>query len=349
MTTKRLYYSKRIAFLSILVLSLLLSGVLVFGVVSSNKPTPAPNREFLKYLPPGATISNPEKDVISTDLGDGHQTTIIFYALPGTENQANILMLKPASSGYVRLWENVYEGSDGFADPSGVYDLNGNGHKQIVAFRTIGAACPGALDIYDYRNGEVTQITGPWANDGECQSRVEIKDLNGQGTAQIVVTSRIYGTNPDIYRWNGTKYVLSNRTFSQYYNDGLREILNAALSKDSIPASARVMWTRQATEVYLRQRHYFEAVQLCQTVLHMIDDPDLTEPNTVIGPNDSTEQRNRVLAYFEIEKIEAKAAIHRLLGDSYKASRNVHESRDEYLKATELEAEATNRTTKMPN
>lgn len=257
----------------------------------------------LKYLPAGAKIGNRDKDVVFADLdGDGQQEVVIFYALGSSPNdtKANILVLKPHGTDYAQLWENVYDGSWGFAEPSGVYDLNRSGRPQIVAYRTIGASCPGVLDIYEYRNGSIKRITGDWADNGQCQG-AEIKDLN------------------------------------------------AIYTPEAVPTSARIVWGKQAVEIYILQRRYPEAIRLCEEMLRMIDDPRLSVPNAVIKGDETPEQLNRIMEWFEVQKIEGKATVYGLLGDSYKAAGKLQEARQWHDKAEEFRSEAKERRSRLPH
>jgi len=305
----------------------------------------------LKYLPPGGRISR-DTDVAFADLaGDGREEAIVFYTLvKGTTKEANVIVLKPEGSEYVQLWQNVYEDSSGFGEPTGVYNLLGGSTPQIVAYRTIGAACPGVLDIYAYKEGEISAITGPWASNGQCQSSVEIEDLDRDGVSEIIVSKAVYGAaTPDIYSWNGTRYAIGDRKFSQYYDEGLANVVGSLHSRQSLPASARVGWATQAVEMYIRQRRYAEAARVCQRALVIIDDPKLTESNTVLVGDEEREIRDRVLAWFEIEKMDGKAAIYKLLGKTYKAAGNVVASNQNYERAQVLESEAKTAMTKVPN
>lgn len=303
--------------------------------------------DSLKYLPDGAEISNPSKDVIFADLGgNGQLEEIIFYSLPH-DHKAGVLVLKPTGKDFKHFWEQVYDDSWGFYDLSGVYDLNKNGRPQIVAYRGIGASCPGILEIYEYRNGQIERITGPWADNGQCQS-VEMKDLNGDGHYEIIVKIRNSGVNPDIYRWNGKQYVKTNSKFPQYYSDKLGELIQSIRSPEAVPPEWRARSCKQAVEIYLLQRRYTEALQLCYEVLRMIDDPQLTNPNPVIRGEYSTEQLERIKAIFEIDKIKGKATIHHVLGKIYKAAGDSQQAQEQFREAQELEDEAKDMASKLP-
>src|SRR5438552_2207429 len=163
----------------------------------------SPAFDARKYLPVGAVVSHPGKDVVFADIdGDGRREVVIFYNLGSSpdRHEANILVLKRTGSDYIRYWQDIFSDSWGFEPPTGVLDLNKNGKLQIVAYRKIGASCPGILDIFESRDNTSTRITGPWGDGGQCQL-AEIHDLNGHGKPEISVRVRKSGVNPTITRW----------------------------------------------------------------------------------------------------------------------------------------------------
>jgi hypothetical protein len=306
------------------------------------------NDEQDPELPEGAKISDPSKDVIFADLeGDGRKEKIIFFSLP-QQHKAGVAVLKPKGMDYTRFWEQLYDDSWGFyPDLTGVYDLNKSGKPQILAFHGIGASCPGQLRIYQSKRGKIEDISGPWADPNGCDWP-EIKDLNGDGRSEIIIRTRNYGINPDVYSWNGKQYVKANRQFSHFYDEALQGLIQWINSSQSLPISARVMWSRQAVEIYLLQHRYAEAVAVCNGVLRIFDDPQLTKSNSFLTDGNTTpEQLESFKAGLEIEKTEGKATIHRLLGDIYKAAGNPQQAQTEYNQAQELESQAKDMQSKL--
>lgn len=299
----------------------------------------------LKYLPLGATIPNSEKNVVFADLdGDGTQEVIIFYTVvSGTKGQADILVLKSIGGVYERFWENSYEGSSGFFDPTGVHDVNKSGPPQIVAYRIVGASCPGVLDIFQYANGAIEKITGDWI--GSCQSDLEIKDLDGDGISEIIFRPLKYGANRRIYSWNGKQYIRTDEQHARYFNDELRQLVGWIHESRPLPTPARTSLCEQAVRIYLLQRRYHEAIELCKAVLPMIDDPELTVPNS--GAT-TPEQQNRIAAHFEADKIKDKARIYSLIADAFKASGDLRSAKKHYAVAKKLESEAVDKNSRLP-
>jgi hypothetical protein len=320
------------------------------GPQSISQATTQMNQKFdpFKYLPSGSNISNADKHIAYADIdGDGNKEITIFYSTSsGGDHSANILVLKAVGSDYSRLWEDSYEGSQGFTDPTGVYAVNKNGKPQIVAYRTIGASCPGILDIYQYARGAIEKITGDWV--GKCQSDLEIKDLNGDGTREIIFRELKYGVNPDIYSWNGKSYLRSNGEFPLYYIDELSKVTESIYSPNPLPTTARTTWCKQACQIVIWQKRYSEGIRICGDVLRMIDDPSVTKPNADLQGSETPETKERVAAYFELRKIQAKEAIYNLLGDVHKAAGHSKEAQLHYHRAQTLKDEAAERESKLP-
>jgi hypothetical protein len=307
------------------------------------------SQDIYKYLPPGARIEDQSRSLLRADLdGDGLEEVVIFYTTGTLSSSKSVgfIVLKLSGHDYVRVGEKSYTDSSAFSEPTGVYDLSRTHRAQLVVYRVIGASCPGVLEIYALQEGKLIDVTGPWAEGGKCQM-AEVKDIDGDGISEIIVKNRKYSVSPDIYRWDGKKYSLSNVRFPKYYNDDLAEVLQSARSLQAVPVAARVKWCEEAVKIYLLQHRYAEAIQLCEEVLRTIDDPRLTTPGTVIRPTDTPEQQNHILAWFEVEKIEGKAKVHRLLGDINKASENVREAQSQYTLALELEREAKEQAGKL--
>jgi hypothetical protein len=314
------------------------------AIVKSTSPQADTKFDPLKYLPAGAHISNPDEDVLLADLGgDGAQEAIIFYTmLVAGKGQADILVLKKSGVGYERLWENTYEGSAGFADPSGVYDLNKIGRPQIVAYRIVGASCPGVLDIFQYTNGRIEKITGDWA--GTCQSDLEIKDLDGDGVSEVIFRPLKYGVNRMIYTWNGKEYVRTDKQHARYFNDELQQLVGWIYEHRPLPTPTRAALCEQAVQIYMLQTRYREAIELCKAVLPMIDDPELTVPSTSAA---TPEQQNRVSAYFEVDKTKDKSRVYRLLADASKANGDIRSARKYLSETRRLESEVAERRSRL--
>jgi hypothetical protein len=296
-----------------------------------------PKLDPLGYLPAGASLSNLEKSVVFADLeGDGKKEMIIFYTmLNGDKHQANILVLKRTAGGYEPLWEDVNDLGSGFADPSGVYDLNRSNTPQIVAYRIVGASCPGMLDIFRDANGAIEKITGDWGD--TCQSDLEIKDLNGDGVSEIIFRPLKYGVNRRVYSWSGKGYVRTDNQHAHYFNDELQQLVGWLYEHRPLPTPSRAVLCEQAVRIYLLQRRYSEAIELCRAVLPMIDDPELTIPNS--GAT-TPAQQNRVVAFFEVDKIKDKARVCRLLADAFKAAGQLQSAKKYYSETRKLESEA---------
>ena len=293
---------------------------------------------IFRLLPPGAEIADERQNIVTADIdNDGRKEAMVFYSVKN--HGVGVLVLKRNGANYDVLWQNSYADGFGFGAPTGVYRLNKNKSTQIAVYRLIGTSCPGVLEMYAFRNGKMESITGPWADKGQCHS-AEIKDLDGDGSSEIIITSRMNGVNPDVYQWNGNQFVQQNARFAWYYNDKLSELIASIHSREALPASARVGWCQQAVKIYKLQANVAEGIQLCEFALRTIDDSNLTIPNSIIGPSVTTAERDRILAFFELEKIQGKRTIHQLLAELYKSVRNLSSADTEIEQARTLEAKA---------
>jgi hypothetical protein len=264
--------------------------------------------EVSKYLPQGAKIRDDEKDVVFADLcGNGRRDIVIFYTIgeSSSDNRAAILVLKPSGTNYKPLWQEAYDGSWGFASPSGVYDLNGTGTPQIIAYRTIGASCPGVLEIYECVGETIRRITGHWADNGQCQS-VKLKDLNGDGIPEVIVRTRNYGVNEDIYRWTSGHYVKSDGQFPKYYDSELQELVKEGNSGKQLPASWRLSLAQQAIEIYLIQKRSSTALNFCSALLATLRDPKRTKED--VPRAQATASAYRLMAKVYLSRGEVRMA-----------------------------------------
>ena len=315
--------------------------------VSQQQGNSAKRPDLFTYLPPGATIVDEAKSVAFADLdADGQREEVIFYSLPDVHS-IGVVILKKQREGFARFWEKTYDDSLSFADPSGVYDLNGRGKPQLFVYRTIGASCPGVLHVFEIRQGKVIDVTGPWANNGACQA-VEISDLDHDGKSELIVKTRGSVATTSIYAWSGSNYVRQDERFARYYENELAQSLQYVNSPARLPLSARLSSSIQAVRVLRLQRRYAEAIQLLEAVLIMIDNPDLTSSNTILPQGASPEQQQRLSAWFDVEKLEAKSTIHRLLGDTNKAAGDHRGAQKEYTEADSLQSQAKEYRTKIP-
>jgi hypothetical protein len=151
----------------------------------------------------------------------------------------------------------------------------------------------------------------------------------------------------DIYLWNGQNYVERDADFSQFYSSELGQLFQDIHAKRALPVSARIALSKQAVRIYVLQRRYSEAIQLLDAVLPMIDDSNLTQPNSVLAEDAPTNQKEKMSAWFEVEKNEAKSAIHRMMSDTFKSAGDVQRARKELAEAQTLQSLASDEKAKM--
>ena len=285
------------------------------------------------YLPPGATIQDREKHLVTADLdADGRQEVVIFYSLgEDTERKNNILVLELSEEGYRRSWSQEDEyGSLWFADPTGVRRIRRGERLQIVAYRQIGSSCQGMLSVFEMGDRVVRRITPDWG--GYCQNHLRLEDLDGDGNQEIIFKKYNRGVNPDIYRWNGQEYVQANQDFPAYYDGELRKVTKACKSDGVYPASARVSWCKQAVEIYLLQERHPEALAIARQLLAMIDDE--RTGYWIKGEDMSGTSLSR------LDKRRAKADAYDLLANTFRAIGNQKEAAENERTAAELRNQA---------
>lgn len=279
--------------------------------------------DVLDHLPRGSRIEDPQKDIVEADLdNDGIKEIVVFYVLQdGDRAYANIRLLKRSGSRLSTVWEDEAE-SWGFDNPTGVYPAKGKDRYHILAYRRIGASCPGVLRIYRMDNRAVQQIRTPW--EGTCASYLTLRDLDGDGYLEIIFKTLKYGRNWDIYRWEGEQHIKSNKSFPDFYDEDLAELLRTIRSKEPAPGSARISWTEQVVEILILQRRFEEGIQLCQEVSKMIDDPAITTPEEIIKGDETPEMLGRIRERFERAKFAAKSRLANLREQLYKLAGNSH-------------------------
>ena len=285
------------------------------------------------YLPPGATIQDREKHLVTADLdADGRQEVVIFYSLgEDTERKNNILVLELSEEGYRRSWSQEDEyGSLWFADPTGVRRIRRGERLQIVAYRQIGVSCQGMLSVFEMGDRVVRRITPDWG--GYCQNHLRLEDLDGDGNQEIIFKKYNRGVNPDIYRWNGQEYVQANQDFPAYYDGELRRMTKACKSDGVYAASARVSWCKQAVEVYLLQERHPEALAIARQLLAMIDDE--RTGYWIKGKDMSGTSLS------QLDKRLARADAYDLLANTFRAIGNQKEAAENERTAAELRNQA---------
>ncbi|MHB8653423.1 MAG: hypothetical protein ACYDA9_06050 [Terriglobia bacterium] len=310
-----------------MVLLLVSAHALAHQVTASESATKTAFNPY-SYLPPGSKILNPAKDVVFADLdGDGVNEAVIFYLIPDGEFvKPSIIALKKQGEVWQEIWHNSADVGWDFIAPSGVYDMLKTGQPQIYSYISVGASCGGLLDVYQFDplRGAIVSIDG-WP-EHSCAHNLKIKDLNDDGIPEIIFTETNYSTIPDIYWWNGERFMLSDSNFARYYDAELQRLVRDALASNN---RAPDMWGRMAVQIYMLQHRYREAVDFCQQLLRAAHSRDEAgTPSTRVGAS-------------ERAATDAMDAIfHRWMGEAYKSLNQLREARNEFEKARELDLAA---------
>lgn len=289
---------------------------------------PATGEKFnpYSYIPRGSKVPDPAKDVVFADLeGNGSKEAVILYLAPnGKFVKPSIKVLQKRGRAWQETWRTISNGGQYFIPPSGVYDMLKTGRPQIISYIAVGASCGGLLGIYEFDplDGAI-QAIGSWPK-GTCVHKLEVKDLDGDGTPEIIFTETNYGTIPHIYWWNGEHFDLSDSNFPDYYNPELRRLVKEALERNS---PARLMWGRMAFQIYMLQHRYGEAIEFCQRLL------SISHSRASTGSPSSTAPAS--------ETADATSAIfHRWMGEAYKSLNQLPQARREFEMAQALDIKA---------
>jgi len=230
-----------------------------------------------------------------------------------------------------------------------ILDLNADGVDEIVTITSQGASIGAYLNIFTVRGGAFESLLSNTVAVGGYKFKFEPHPNRKYRIIIYGKWTEKENSTVDVYEWNGQQYLRSNGDFPQYYNAELEKILQEIYSREPKPAPWRATLTTQVVGIYIRQQRYPEAVRLCNDMLRIIDDPILTVvPKSAIKEDAAPEERNRILAWWEVNKIEVKALIYRLVGDTYKAAGDLQRAEKEYQRARRLEAEAKQRASKLP-
>lgn len=273
--------STRFSSLGNFVVRYLASAVLLAILAVEAAAQPSPLGDAARFIPPGASITDPTRHTILEDLDrDGTAEAVIFYQRGQDVRTAGLVVLRKKGDGYQQIWSRKQDHSLGAIDPSGVRNLTGASTPQIVAFWGIGASCQGSLDIFRYRQGQFESIAGPWKETG-CQNAPQFEDLDNDGLPEVIFKVHRNTAVPHIYRWNGEGYLLDRERFPDYYQEGLQQMSAVALGAGEFPATARVSWGSDAAEILLIQKRPAAAIDFYKKLLLVLDDPKLSTSNSI--------------------------------------------------------------------
>lgn len=252
-----------------------LTLVVLLMILSSLDPLlGAPSQKFepALYLPPGTEVAGPPQEYVRfADLdGDGGREVVIFYRCKSWQVAGTgVLVLEQKGKEYEKAGQTTHKGIGlSFWDPTGIYDLEGKGKLQIIAYSSVGASCGGLLDVISYRRGKVA------TRDFNCEHKVQIEDLDQDGVSELILNPRNYGVNDQIFKWNGRRFVRADSDFPGYYDAGLSALLESYQGPGDYPLSARVMWGFQIEEIYRIQRRSQERLAFLESMLTLVEKSD---------------------------------------------------------------------------
>lgn len=250
----------------------------------------------------GKRVANSKDAIFEDPWGHTKQWVVFFYL--GDRSLIRLYQENPTTHQLEVRWENSGLGAE-FDPMSGVWDINGDGQKAIVAFRWIGASVGGTLDIFEWQGKLLKQINPHWNVD---VNRAQVADLDKDGRLEIILGHRF--DLPSIYEWQTGAYHEANQKFSWYFKKDTEENARLAESGDQhFGAQDLADFCQKAVHGYVYQRRAGEAVALVQEVLK---NPKL-EGNAILLSNLFVQ-----------------------LGDAYSAEGKLDQAKDSYRKAVKL-------------
>lgn len=257
-----------------------ISAIAVLNLIMISSPIAKPKQVFdpATLLPKGAKIAKVATEARETDwlrertdLMDAvfydpweHSTSpqvVVFY----TRDQAAVVSLyqwDAPTDRFIKQWDHSAFGVS-FDSMSGVWDINGDGRKEIVAFRWIGASAGGTFDIFAWDGTTLKRINPDWNVD---INRTQLVDLDGDGRPEIILSHRF--ELPSIYRWDGSRYRQANEDFPELFQEKTEEYARLAMD-ESLSAGDIAGFCKNAVQGFLYQKRYSDAMKLCREVLEI--------------------------------------------------------------------------------
>lgn len=235
-----------------------------------------------------------------------------------------------------------------------ILDMNGDGNDEIVTISSEGGTLGAYVNVFAVTLKGIKPILKP--SEGYTVAGGYTFDF--ERTKNGIVRIVIYGkwtekqsSTVEVYEWDGKEYVKSSRGFPQYHWARLQRLREQVVSIEPVPASWRVELARQAVQIYLSQRKHRAAISLCEEVLGIIDNPQLAilVPSSVAKKAATAEEEKSTHAWWEINKIEAKAEMYHLLAGAYRSSGDFRRERKNLEKSQALEAEAKQKEARLPH
>jgi hypothetical protein len=172
-----------------------------------------------EFIPPNSLLVSPEHPYFTQSIQeydfnhDKQKELIITFEVKGKEqpspSQFGAMVLKREKEDWKNVWETKGQGVGlGF---SGLADITGDGTKEYLFARTIGAAAGSELGIFKWDNNSLRKIANvPY-------HRIDL--LNGNQKVGIAVWQWFIADSyfVNVLKWNGEKLVVDEELYSKYY------------------------------------------------------------------------------------------------------------------------------------
>lgn len=225
------------------------------------------------FLPEGARTDSLDEHIVFADLDlDGADEVVVFFVhAPEDHPGTTILVLECQVETCAPRWRDVERDSSvEFLPISGVWTLQEGRRPQIVAHRLVGASCGGLFQIFEARDNSVAEVSGDWE---PCQREVELRDLDGNGTVEILLDRERPGIPPAIFTWRGGRFVSASEEFPRYFDRHLEPLLRSFEKTDEeYPVSAWLQWYEEARKILELQGEVDRAITLSKRFALMLEE-----------------------------------------------------------------------------
>ena len=231
-------------------------------------------------LPPGAKIS---KEVEIHFAGEPSAVRVLFY------QASNRLAGVAVSSLHGEVLASESVDSPTLLDQTGVYDVTGTGHPQVILHTGIGQASE--LRIFTFENRHLHKIFD-WS--GSSCTVIQIG-----GRHLLALKDAPYGTLTNLYEWQDGVFRKVNERFAEFYTREIQDQVWFIETSEPFIASQFSRACSLAAQGLLYQKKYDEATRVCEEAYATV------ESGGRVVPSQTGETPERV----SLERSEAEKAI----------------------------------------
>ncbi len=245
----------------------------LIGLLVSAAAGTVANVDLLRQLPAGAKLDFPPSWARLAE--GGGELVVLFYSSPSVGSRAmssHVMVLQQNGPALKVLWKLDCNGAySGFFPGTGVYDINHTGQPKIVVNCVGFTVCPNRFGIFEYSHGTIQPVPSDLAPLRTC--RIQLRDLNHDGIPEIVNFPHASGALPQVFRWNGVRYVQANRDFPRFWSSFAAQyfrIEDIRNSSRALPLDVLSSTCRNSMMVFKWAGNPGKARQFCTAVMKRI-------------------------------------------------------------------------------